>query len=55
MAGLPDLPLFPERASAAAGQVDTLFFVLLGVTGTVGALVVCVLIFFCVKYRRRSE
>jgi cytochrome c oxidase subunit II len=55
MAGLPDLPLFPERASAAAGQVDTLFFVLLGVTGLVGASVVCLLIFFCVKYRRRSE
>lgn len=52
---LPELPLFPDKASAAAAQVDTLFFFLLGVTGLVGTLVVCLLVFFCIKYRRRSE
>jgi cytochrome c oxidase subunit 2 len=50
-----ELQLFPERASAAAGQVDTLFFAMLSITGFVTALIVCFILYFVVKYRRRSD
>jgi cytochrome c oxidase subunit 2 len=50
-----ELPLFPERASAAAGQVDTLFFVFLGITGVVAAGIIVLILLFVIKYRRRSD
>jgi cytochrome c oxidase subunit 2 len=49
------LPLFPERASTFAGQVDGLYFFLIGVTVFFSALIAALVIFFAVKYRRRSE
>jgi cytochrome c oxidase subunit 2 len=49
------LPLFPNAASTEAQNVDNLFIFLLSLCGLV-ALVVCVLIvYFAVRYRRRSE
>ena len=48
------LPLFPEAASSEAKSVDSLFFFLLAVCGSVAALVVCLLIYFAIRYRRRS-
>jgi len=49
------VPLFPERASSMAENVDTFFFFMLTVTGTVALLVFVLVIGFAVKYRRRSE
>src|SRR5271163_243874 len=49
------VPLFPEQASAHAEQVDRLFFFLLLVSGFFIALIAGLLIYFSVKYRRRSD
>ena len=51
----PSFPLLPERASAIAGEVDALFLFIIAVTVvfTVGILVA--LLFFAIKYRRRSD
>jgi cytochrome c oxidase subunit 2 len=49
-----EVPLFPEQATTHAGHVDTLFFFLLGVSGFFSALIAILLIFFAIKYRRRS-
>src|SRR5579871_6523585 len=48
------LPLFPERASTAAGQVDALFFFLIGVSVFFAALIFGLIIYFCVRYRQRA-
>jgi cytochrome c oxidase subunit 2 len=48
------LPLFPEEASTMARQVDALYFYLVGVTGFFVVLIAAVIIFFAIKYRRRS-
>ena len=50
-----DFPLWPERASTMAGQVDTLFIALCIITGAVSLLVWAVIFFFAIKYRRRPE
>src|ERR1700681_2609971 len=50
-----EVPLFPEQASTHAGQVDALFFFLLGVSGFFAALIAILLACFAIKYRRRSE
>jgi cytochrome c oxidase subunit II len=50
-----DFPLWPERASTMAGQVDGLFIALCIITGTVSVLVWAVIFFFAIKYRRRPE
>jgi len=49
------LPLFPEQASSLASQVDSLLYFLLGVTVFFSLLIAILIIFFAVKYRRRSE
>jgi cytochrome c oxidase subunit II len=49
------LPLFPEQASTMAGQVDTLFFFLVGVSVFFATLICILIITFAIKYRRRSE
>jgi cytochrome c oxidase subunit 2 len=49
------LPLFPEQASSVAGHVDALFFFILGVTGFFTILIAVLVIYFAIKYRRRSE
>src|SRR5438105_4871083 len=49
-----EVPLFPEQATAHAENVDTLFFFLLGVSGFFSALIAVLLVYFAVKYRRRS-
>ena len=50
-----DLPLFPERASAMAGQVDALYFYLVAVSAFFAVLIALLVIVFAIKYRRRSE
>src|SRR6266581_2104100 len=51
----PTLPLFPEQASTMAGRVDALYFYLLAVSGFFATLIALLVIFFAIKYRRRSE
>src|SRR5947208_3521519 len=48
-------PLFPEQGSAIAGQVDALYFFLIGVSLFFSLLIAGLVIYFAVKYRRRSE
>src|SRR5512143_1616270 len=47
-------PLVPERASSLAGEVDALFLFILGVTGFFAVAIWIVLLWFAVRYRRRS-
>src|SRR5215831_15381615 len=46
--------LFPESASTVAGHVDALYFFLTGVSAFFTLLIFGLIIFFAVKYRRRS-
>ncbi len=47
-----NLPLFPERASALAWQVDGLYFLLIAVSAFFSLLIFAVIFVFAVKYRR---
>ncbi|MDQ2869094.1 MAG: cytochrome c oxidase subunit II [Acidobacteriota bacterium] len=51
----PDLPLFPSQASAMASNVDALYFYLLAVSAFFSLLIAILVIFFAIKFRRRSE
>jgi len=48
------IPFIPESASTISGRVDALYFYLSGVTLFFTVLISGVLIFFVIKYRRRS-
>jgi cytochrome c oxidase subunit II len=50
----PWLPLLPESASTKSGDVDALYFYLTGVTLFFTLLISGVIIFFVIKYRRRT-
>ena len=50
-----DLPLFPSQASAMASHVDALYFYLLAVSTFFSVLIAVLVIYFAVKYRRRSD
>jgi cytochrome c oxidase subunit 2 len=45
--------LFPVQASAFAPRLDRLYWFLIGVSGFFSALIILLLLFFAVKYRRR--
>jgi len=49
------LPLFPEQASTTAARVDALYFFLVAVSFFFIGLIFFLVIYFAVKYRRRSE
>jgi cytochrome c oxidase subunit 2 len=49
-----NLPLWPERASSMAGQVDAIYIFLLVVCGMVALLVFTCLLYFAARYRRRA-
>jgi cytochrome c oxidase subunit 2 len=51
----PAFPFAPERASSIAGEVDALFLFILGVTTLFAVGVWIALLFFAIRYRRRSE
>jgi cytochrome c oxidase subunit II len=51
----PGFPLFPEQASTMAPRVDALFFFLLGVSVFFVTLIFVMIVFYAVKYRRRTE
>jgi cytochrome c oxidase subunit II len=48
-------PLFPEQASTMAPRVDAIFYFLVAVTIFFVALIFLTIVFFAVKYRRRTE
>lgn len=50
-----DFPLFPRAASTVADQIDTFYFFMVGVSGLLTLGVVCCIIYFALKYRRRHE
>jgi cytochrome c oxidase subunit 2 len=45
--------LFPVQASAFAERLDRLYWFLIGVSGFFSALIIILLVFFAIKYRRR--
>jgi cytochrome c oxidase subunit 2 len=49
------LPLFPESASSVSAEVDALFYVWSAISVFFTALIAGLIIYFMVKYRRRSE
>ena len=51
---IKDFPIFPERASTFAWQVDSLYFLLVGLTLFFSVSIFATIIFFVIKYRRRS-
>ena len=48
-----NFPLWPDRASTAAGNVDALFIFLLIVSGLMTLLIFAALIYFAARYRHR--
>ena len=48
-------PLFPEQASTIAGQTDALYFFLIGISVFFSLLIAGLVVYFAVKYRRRSD
>jgi cytochrome c oxidase subunit 2 len=48
-------PLFPDQASTMAPRVDTLYFVLIGVSVFFATLISLAIILFAFRYRRRSD
>src|SRR5678816_2426092 len=48
------IPFLPPSASTLSGKIDALYFYLSGVTAFFVMLIFSVLIFFVIKYRRRS-
>jgi cytochrome c oxidase subunit 2 len=49
-----NFPLFPERASSVAGQVDAVFFAVLAITLFFTALICFLILYQAIKYRRGS-
>ena len=49
-----NFPLFPERASALAARVDSVFFVWLALAGAVALSVAVLIVVFAIRFRRGS-
>ncbi|MBD0370416.1 MAG: cytochrome c oxidase subunit II [Pyrinomonadaceae bacterium] len=52
---LRNFPLFPDEGSTVARNVDGLFFFITAVSAFFSVLIVAVIIYFFIRYRRRSE
>jgi cytochrome c oxidase subunit 2 len=48
-------PLFPPSASPVSGELDLLYLFITAVCAFFAILVVALIVFFTLKYRRRSE
>ena len=46
-------PLFPESASTIAGEVDALYFFLVGLSVVLSVLIASLVVFFAIRFRRR--
>ena len=55
MSPFSTLPLLPQQASIQAGQVDALYFFMVAVTAFFSLLIAGLIVFFAIKYRRRSD
>jgi len=51
----PAFPFVPERASSVAGEVDALFLFILVVTGLFAVGIWVAMLYFAIRYRRRSD
>ena len=49
-----DFPLFPDKATELAGQVDALYFTFLAISAFFSLLIAALVLYFAVRYRRRS-
>ncbi len=49
------IPLFPERASTIAGEVDALYFFLVGLSVVMSVLIATLVVTFAIKFRRRHK
>ena len=47
------IPLFPERASTIAGEVDALYFFLIGLSVVMAVLIATLVVSFAIKFHRR--
>jgi len=50
-----NFPLFPQQASAQAGQVDAIYFFMVAVTAFFSILIAGLIVFFAIRYRRRHR
>jgi cytochrome c oxidase subunit 2 len=50
-----NFPLFPEQASAQAGQVDAIYFFMVAVTAFFSVLIAGLVVYFAIRYRRRHR
>ena len=50
-----NFPLFPQQASAQAGQVDAVFFFLCAVSAFFALLIALMVVVFAIRFRRRRE
>jgi cytochrome c oxidase subunit 2 len=50
-----NFPLFPQQASAQAGQVDAIYFFMVAVTAFFSILIAALIVLFAIKYRRRHR
>jgi cytochrome c oxidase subunit 2 len=50
-----NFPLFPQQASAQAGQVDAIYFFMVAVTAFFSILIAALVVVFAIKYRRRHR
>jgi cytochrome c oxidase subunit 2 len=50
-----NFPLFPQQASAQAGQVDAIYFFMVAVTAFFSLLIATLIVIFAIKYRRRHR
>ena len=48
------MPFLPPQASSYAGNVDALYLFLIAVTAFFSILIGALVIYFAIKYRRRS-
>jgi cytochrome c oxidase subunit 2 len=48
-----DIPLFPEGASTIAGEVDALYFFLVGLSVVMSVLIATLVVAFAIRFRRR--
>jgi len=49
------IPLFPERASTIANEVDALYFFLIGLSVVMSVLIATLVVSFAIKFRRRHR
>jgi cytochrome c oxidase subunit II len=50
-----NFPLFPQQASAQAGEVDAIYFFMVAITAFFSILIAALVIFFAIRYRRRHR